>query len=240
MGECFISRRGGSGSSGLNIVTGLAEPSSAKENTIWVKSDAVGKKYVFSETEPGSPTEGLIWFLASSAGAITRTRVYTGGAWVDTDAYMYLAGNWVQITIAQIYLTKGADKCYDVTGGWNAIRWWWNSTAYGSVPTVSWADDGVTITTPGTPGPGGLIVTNKTVDLTKIKHIVLECANVKDNTWCIVSTATGDNFNANEAARVQLANGANVLDVTGLSGVFYIGLVAYYKAKVTVKYTYME
>lgn len=97
MGECFITRRGGGGGSGLNIVTGLTEPSSAKENTIWVKSDAAGKKYVFLETEPGSPVEGLIWFRATAAGIITRADVYTGGAWMKTDTYMYLGSEWVQI-----------------------------------------------------------------------------------------------------------------------------------------------
>ena len=230
----------GGGGPGLNVVTGLSTPTNPKENTLWVKSDKAGKKYVFAETEPGSPTEKLIWFLTSSAGAITKTRVYTGGAWVETDAYMYLGGKWVQITSARIYLTNGADKCYGVTGGWNAIRWWWNSTAYGSVPTVTWADEGVTLTVPHTPGPGGLIATNNTIDLTNIKHIIIECTNVSASSWCIVSTATGDNFNANEAARVQFVNGTNVLDVTSLSGSFYIGLVAYYQAKVTVKHTYME
>ena len=241
MGECFISRRGGGGGgAGLNVVTGLSEPVSAKENTVWVKSDKAGKKYVFSEAAPENPSEGLIWFLTSSAGAITQTNVYTDGAWVMTDAYMYLSGNWIQITAARIYLTNGADKCDGVTGGWNAIRWWWNSTAYGSVPKVTWADDGVTLTVPKTPGPGGLIVTNNTIDLTRIKRITIECANVSANSWCIVSTATGDNFNANEVARVQFANGTNVLDVNSLSGACYIGLVAYYQAKVTVKQTYME
>lgn len=230
----------GGGGAGLNVVTGLSAPVNPKENTVWVASDKAGKKYVFSETEPESPSEGLIWFLASSAGAVTQANVYTDGAWVTTNAYMYLAGSWVQITAAQIHLTNGADRCDGVTGGWSAIRWWWNSTAYGSVPKVAWADDGVTLTVPGTPGPGGLIITKNTIDLTRIKRITIECANVNANSWCIVSTATGDNFNANEVARVQLDNGTNVLDVSSLSGACYIGLVAYHQAKVTVKQTYME
>lgn len=97
MGECFITRRGGGGGSGLNIVTGLTEPSSAKENTIWVKSNTAGKKYVFAETQPESPSEGLIWFTATYSGIITKANVYTDGSWVATDAYMYLSGAWVHI-----------------------------------------------------------------------------------------------------------------------------------------------
>lgn len=231
---------GGGGGAGLNVVTGLSAPANPSENTVWVASDKAGKKYVFAEAEPESPSEGLIWFLASSAGAITQANVYTDGAWVATDSYMYLVGSWVQITAARIYLTKGADDCSGVTGGWNAIRWYWSDYSCGNVATATWADDGVALTAPKTPGPGGLIVTNNTIDLTGIKRITIECSNVSANSWCIVSTATGDKFNGSEAARVQLADGTNVLDVSSLSGACYIGLVVYYQAKVTVKQTYME
>ena len=93
MGQCFLYGNG-SASTGLTIVSGLTEPVKPKENMIWVKSDKAGKKYVFAEAAPEAPFEGLIWFLASSAGAITRTSVYTGGAWIPTFAYMYLAGSW--------------------------------------------------------------------------------------------------------------------------------------------------
>lgn len=99
MGECFISRRGGvrGGGAGLNVVTGLSEPASAKENTIWVKSDKAGKKYVFAEAAPEAPFEGLIWFTATNSGIITKATVYTSGSWVAADAYMYLSGAWVHI-----------------------------------------------------------------------------------------------------------------------------------------------
>ena len=88
---------GGGGGVGLQVVTGLTEPGNPRENMVWVKSDKAGRKYVFATSEPGSPAEGLIWFLASSAGAITQTNVYTDGAWVAADAYMYLSGDWVHI-----------------------------------------------------------------------------------------------------------------------------------------------
>lgn len=98
MGECFISRRGGGdGGAGLNVVTGLSEPVSAKENTVWVKSDKAGKKYVFSEVAPENPSEGLIWFTATYSGIITKANVYTSGSWLSVDAYMYLSGAWVHI-----------------------------------------------------------------------------------------------------------------------------------------------
>lgn len=110
---------GGGGGVGLNVVTGLSAPVNPKENTVWVASDKAGKKYVFSETEPESPSEGLIWFLASAAGAITKANVYTDGAWVTTNAYMYLGGSWVQIASAwNGTLFENGNQYEDVTGGW--------------------------------------------------------------------------------------------------------------------------
>ncbi len=95
MGQCFL--YGNGGVSGLQVVSGLTEPGNPRENMVWVKSDKAGRKYVFAASEPGSPAEGLIWFRATAAGIITRADVYTGGAWVKTDTYMYLGSEWVQI-----------------------------------------------------------------------------------------------------------------------------------------------
>lgn len=95
MGQCFL--YGNGGSAGLQVVSGLTEPGNPRENMVWVKSDKAGRKYVFAASEPGSPAEGLIWFRATAAGIITRADVYTGGAWVKTDTYMYLGSKWVQI-----------------------------------------------------------------------------------------------------------------------------------------------
>ena len=95
MGQCFL--YGNGGVSGLQVVTGLTEPGNPRENMVWVKSDKAGRKYVFAKEEPGSSSEGLIWFRATAAGIITRADVYTDGAWVKTDTYMYLGSEWVQI-----------------------------------------------------------------------------------------------------------------------------------------------
>ena len=135
MGECFISRRGGSGGggAGLNVVTGLSEPVSAKENTVWVKSDKAGKKYVFSEAAPENPSEGLIWFRATSAGIITQADVYIGGAWVAADVYMYLGGTWVQIASAWSgVLFENGNQYVDITGGWTVDNSYYGGGSIGT------------------------------------------------------------------------------------------------------------
>lgn len=112
---------GGCGGGGLRVAVGLTAPSSPRENTVWVKSAQAGKQYVFAEAEPGNPAEGLIWFRATSAGIITRADVYTGGAWVAADVYMYLGGAWVQIASAwNGELFENGNLYSDHTGGWLA------------------------------------------------------------------------------------------------------------------------
>ena len=110
----------GGGGGGLRVAAGLTAPSSPRENTVWVKSDKAGKKYVFAEAAPEAPAEGLIWFRATEyLGIIARTDVYTGGAWVAADTYMYLGGKWVQIALAwNGELFDNGNQYTPVTDGW--------------------------------------------------------------------------------------------------------------------------
>nr|DAM55816.1 MAG TPA: Receptor Binding Protein sandwich domain, phage receptor.75A [Caudoviricetes sp.] len=118
----------------FSVVGGLTQPTSPKENMIWVKANVKkAPKYVFAVAAPDSPSEGLIWFLASSSGAITQASAYTDGAWVTTDAYMYLAGNWVQITAAwNGELFDNGNQYEDVTGGWSVDNSYYGGGSIGT------------------------------------------------------------------------------------------------------------
>lgn len=239
MGQCFLYGNGGSG--GLQVRTGLTAPGMPQENMLWVKSDRAGKKYVFAETAPEEPAEGLIWFRVTGNGIITRSDVYVDGAWTAADTYIRLSGAWVRIASARVYLTNKADPCAEVTGGWEPIRWYWDANASGNVPTVSWEADGVHIAAKKVPGPGGMIVTGNAVDLTNASAITIGCASASgEKVWCKVSTGTADKFHAGEVASAVLTAGTNTLDVSGLKGAYYIGLIAYYNFSVVVTETYVE
>lgn len=101
----------GGGSGGLNfkVVGGTSEPTSPKENTIWVNTDTGITSYIFSATEPESPVEGMVWistgtssfvgFNALKKNAIQvyplSAKQYVSGAWVDVTAQSYQNGEWV-------------------------------------------------------------------------------------------------------------------------------------------------
>lgn len=118
----------------FSVVGGLTQPASPKENMIWVKANVKkAPKYVFAVAAPESPSEGLIWFLVSSAGAITQASAYTDGTWVAADTYMYLAGNWVQITAAwNGELFDNGNQYEDVTGGWSVDNSYYGSGSIGT------------------------------------------------------------------------------------------------------------
>lgn len=221
MGQCFL--YGNGSSAGWRVAVGLTEPGAPRENMLWVKSDRAGGKYVFAETEPENPPEGLIWFRVSSMGIITRADVYADGAWAAADAYMYLTGSWVRIAAALVYLIRGGDQCANVTGGWKGVRYYWSASLPGGVPHVTWAEDGVSVTASGT-AAGSLLVTEKPIDVTQYGALLIQCESASDQVMCQLSTDTGDLFKAGQAASVSLTAGTASLDLSALSGQYYVGI----------------
>lgn len=215
---------GGSGSvGGIKVVTGITEPSNPKENMIWVKSVNAGNKHVFSVDEPAEPFEGLIWFSASEDGIITQANVYANGAWNRVDTYMYLSGAWVHIASSIVYLYNKGDTCDAVSGGWEAAQWYINSGAPGSVPSLTKVDGGLTVSP--TYGREGLWETRASVNLDKIRKV---CAMIRGNTNAnnnlVVSTGSGaSGFPPNVKASKNLFNGTVELDVSALSGNYFVG-----------------
>lgn len=146
----------GGGGGGLRVAVGLTAPSSPRENTVWVKSDKAGKQYVFAETEPESPGDGLIWFCVTNAGIITKTSVYADGAWTLVDTYMYLSGAWVQIASAwNGELFDDGNQYEDVTGGWSVDNSYFGG---GSIGTAIVGGSGGSLA-----DQGSRIYTNKAV-----------------------------------------------------------------------------
>ena len=221
MGQCFLYGNGSTGG-GLSIVSGLTEPARPKENMIWVKSDKAGKKYVFAEAAPEAPFEGLIWFSATGDGIITQANVYADGAWNRVDAYMYLSGAWVHIASAIVYLYNKGDTCDAVSGGWEAAAWYINSGATGSAPGLTKGNSSLAVSYTG---KEGLLDTRASVNLDKIRKV---CAVISGNTntssYLAVSTGAGAiGFPPNAKASKSLFNGTVELDVSALSGEYFVG-----------------
>lgn len=213
---------GGGGGVGLQVVTGLTEPGNPRENMVWVKSDKAGKKYVFAEAAPEAPAEGLIWFSATGDGIITQANVYGDGVWNRVDAYMYLSGTWVHIASAIVYLYNKGDTCDAVSGGWEAAAWYINSGATGSAPGLTKGDSSLTVRYTG---KEGLLDTRASVNLDKIRKVcAVISGNASTNSYLAVSTGSGERgFPTNQKASESLSNGTVELDVSALSGNYFVG-----------------
>lgn len=223
----------------LKITTAPSAPSSPKENEIWIKASPYdwNGAYVFGADKPSSPMGTTAWFpLEEGQGIIRKACVYSSknADWVAADAYIYTGGKWVQIATATYYLINGTDKCLAVTGGWNGVRYYWSSSLPGGVPTVSWADGGVSITASST-AAGSLLVTENAIDVTSYSEMVIECESASDQVMCQLSTGTGDKFKAGQAASVTLKAGTNTMDLSALTGKYYVGIQprAQKKTKIT-------
>lgn len=120
MAKGFKHGTGGGTALNFKVVGSTTEPSSPKENTIWVNTEKEITGWSFGATEPASPAEGMVWFTLAlespvAFNAAKKNTVmlypvsasqYVGGAWASRDAYAYINNQWVQFSsvILDLYL----------------------------------------------------------------------------------------------------------------------------------------
>lgn len=138
---------GGGGGGGLNFkVIPNPQPSTAKENTIWVDTDRINN-YYFSATQPEGMTEYDVWFPVGTSSTVAfsatkknpimvyplSAKQYVSGALVDKTAKSWQGGEWVDWIR---YILKG-NNLYD---GW---------TASGTTQTMTAEANGMRVTRNG-------------------------------------------------------------------------------------------
>ena len=132
---------GGGGGTALNFsVVGNPQPTTAKENTIWIDTDVKISSWIFIATEPTNPTDGMVWISTGASSTVEfnalkkngiqvypmSAKQYVSGAWVDKEAKSYQNGAWVDWWNGELY--KNGDAYTHVTGGWSNF-----TTDYGSL-----------------------------------------------------------------------------------------------------------
>ncbi len=254
----------GGGGTGLNFkVVGNPQPESAKENTIWVDTDAEITGWVFSATEPEAPSEGIVWFstgTSSTAGFNSLKKnvlmvypmnayQYINGAWAYKPAQIYQGGSWVDwrtwlLSSGKMVLASSEYK----NGG----------TSYSIEPGL----DNVLFTAYRNGGQYAIglccYVTDEPVDLTNINKITakVNCESVGSsgsNLACATIHVSTDpqQISQTRVAFLEYTNageGFMELDVSAISGSYYIvyGALAYVAtsgsvtSKVRVYDVYME
>lgn len=227
---------GGSGSSSelnFEVVGGTIQPNNPEENTIWINTDVKITSYIFSVTEPESLIDGMVWISTYSSSPAdfnalkdnNSIKVYPVGAkqyvnreWVHVDAMTYQNGQWVEWFY---YLYNSGDECSDQTSGWSRIN-----------GTLTKNSDNFVLSNVGASTSSyAAVYTNAMMDLTGYEtlHAVARgyyTSGAGYSTFMVVSkTKVTNKNNVTAIIDIQENLGEYVLNVSSLSGTYYIGFM---------------
>lgn len=145
---------GGGGSLNFKVVAAASEaalPTTAKENTIAVITDAEITSWVFSSAAPETPEAGMVWIATGTDSTVGFNAVkknglwvypsgvqqYIGDEWVDKTAKTWQNGAWADWWDGEMY-TPGNEQIAH-TGGWIGQGRIFSSAASGGAvaPTIT-------------------------------------------------------------------------------------------------------
>ena len=227
----------GSGTgAGLNfkVVGGTTQLENPTENTIWVNTDSEITSWAFSAVEPESPTDGLVWIKTGTESQIVFNALkknsiqimplfakqYISGAWVEKSAQIYQSGEWKDwIDWSKWIVKDGLYKLPMVAEG-KPYDPSYPSTTF----TVTEVDGGIRFNQIAGTG----MVYWGPFDLTEATTLTIEGDFSGMNSacptdymlavWSSISTQI-----STFTARVQLTETGATLNVSGLTGQYYVG-----------------
>lgn len=223
---------GGGGGGGLNFkVIPNPQPSTAKENTIWVDTDKINN-YYFTAEQPENMVDHDIWFPigTSSSVAFSATKknpimVYpisakqwVNGALVDKTAKSYQGGEWVDWWDGTMYNAGNEYEAY--TGGWGK--------AVQGNPSFTKKENSLYVSASATSG-SSMISHHEPVDLTNVKTVEFDYScSTPDRTGFIIYNT--DLTKVVESLVQTATSGTCSLDVSALTGKYYIGFGVWFVA----------
>lgn len=250
MGECILFGNGGSNLLNFKVVANATEPSNPKENTIWVNPPVAMTGW---EMRYGEPTgnEGLVWIRTGTTSAVPFNALKKNNVAVyPLFAYQYVSGAWVSIP-AKIY-SDGAWKewvqyIYNVgkinttlTGGLKAYAYRPSSSGSSiGVPTVTLGDTYITLTEAD--DYAGMYSTESKANLTDVSAIKIDVSSLTVGAsgsyvrLGVVSDRKDDYTPV--AAKTISGKGTASLDVSELTGSYYVYIALYGNDKKTIKFT---
>lgn len=242
----------GGGGANLNFkVVGNPKPTSPRENTIWIDTDEKITSWIFSATAPENPSDGMVWISTGTSRTVEfnalkkngiqvyplSAKQYVSGAWVDVTAMSYQGGEWVDWFL---YLIKDSQI---LTGDWVAEARTQNASGAGSrKPTISITEGSIKFGYDSTSASGGIVRAPDKINLTGKNKLILLCdATGRDgneflklNVWSEMGTY--ENTNCVATATIRTGSEQEIeLDVSGLTGSYYIGFFIYTNTGVTPK-----
>lgn len=230
----------GSGGAGVNfkIVGGTTQPTTTRENTIWVNTDTAISGWAFSASAPAEPVEGMVWLTVGTSSSVAFNALkknelqvypisamqYTGSGWAGKTAKSYINNKWVDWWNGELY------KSGKEFGGWAYVPMALNTSNNGTnEPTVDKGATSMKITQAAY-RKSCAYVYNDEVDLTAFDTLNFDgvlsttMTNFTDAACLCIWTSLGTYVTDNRVAYINFKTASpKNIDVTALTGKHRIG-----------------
>lgn len=162
----------------------------------------------------------------------------THDGWVSMASQIYQNGEWKPLEVAEApwdgYYFKDGEQYTDITGGWSTDGW--NNSGTATIGST------IAVSSPGA-SQSAVVSTKNTVDLTDAKTLYFDSPNGANGYSSGYLCVTSEKSVATEAdikASVAIKAGRGSLDVSSLSGKYYICLFAHNQSYADVSAVWME
>lgn len=248
MGVCFLYGNGGSGGDiKLTVFNGTTAPANPQDNYVWIKTTAsLDDLLVCGKSWSPSNRAGRIWLqyedvthssyqwlLKKTANVFVSIplcgcAIANGTTWTKLEAYLYYSGEWHQFSASQ-YFIYHSGAATDYTGGFEALAY--KASTSGSTEKAPGMELGSTLKLSLTATNAynmGAVFSKSPIDLTNWKTLTLDVEAVQvggEYGGFDVSLTPAKQNKFAQTAKVSVANSGTVtLDVSGLSGNYYLAL----------------
>ena len=230
----------GEGGAGVNfkVVGGTTQPTTTRENTIWVNTDTAISSWVFSASAPAEPVEGLVWLTVGTSSSVAFNALkknglqvypvaamqYNGSGWTGKTAKSYIGGKWVDWWNGELY------KSGKEFAGWAYVPMALNSSYKDTnAPTIDKGATSMKIAQTAYT-KGCAYVYNDEVDLTAFDTLNFDGAlsttmtSYSDAACLCIWTSLGTYVADNRVAYINFNTASpKKIDVTALTGKHRIG-----------------
>ncbi|MGN1026201.1 MAG: hypothetical protein ACI4P4_07340 [Faecousia sp.] len=239
---------------------GTTQPENPKENTIWVNTDTAITGWAFSAEEPESPAEGMVWIITGTDSTVEfnalkkngiriypiSAKQYSAGVWNVKTAKSYINGEWAEWWNGDLF--DYGDVFESVTGGYVAIAKPLTSGTNGYVPVITDITGGSRKIYPGgTNGEGGMYHTVNKINLSNYTTLKF-LGRVVDSSgygrsgigvWSNIGAASDINL-VGDSTGNDSSNVTRSIDVSKLTGEYYIGFYVFRQSYVIVAKMWLE
>lgn len=224
----------------FEVVGGTSRPSSPKENTLWVNTDAGVNGWAFGKGDaiPSSPANGMVFILTAETSNYAfnvfkenslfvypiEVYQYANGKWSKKTAEIYQAGIWNAFVT---FLYNAGDQFTSLTGGWIGV-------SAGGV-TCNTNSNNLELKVTGSSGRAASFYTNNLINFSGFNVLKAE-VNVSSNgtEFCVGITAANSNYRPTYTASTSTDKTGQMTISLSLTSVS-IGYICLFGDKTDVK-----